>query len=224
MLCFWLTHQHFTKFYFCKKSKVLRCLTNIVTLRFENLSTSSRCFSGSKDLSLDGLITSAECLRNGFPSKLYILKWMGRGQLKDHEQDGLILLRILVGTVWDFIQAKCSLCWLIKRCGGLIWSCCYHNLLGKADEEKRRILTSVCGWYNVEKFELFILTTCIRFPWDTLKTMNTQQKAMFYNFDICSTPNIQYPKIICMHWKYQEKKHLKLNAYLQFSHEKLFRL
>ena len=38
-------------------------MKNFVTLRFENPSTSSRYFSGSKDFSLDGLDTQAKCLR-----------------------------------------------------------------------------------------------------------------------------------------------------------------
>ena len=63
---------------------------------------------------------------------------VGRSQLEDNEQDGLIISRILVGTVWDFIQAKCSLRWGIERCGGLIWSCCPRNPLGKAEEEKKK--------------------------------------------------------------------------------------
>ena len=33
-----------------------------------------------------------------------------KGQLDDHEQDGLIISRILVATVWDFVQAKCRQC------------------------------------------------------------------------------------------------------------------
>ena len=36
-----------------------------------------------------------------------------------------------------FFQTKCSLRWLIERCGGLIWSCCPRNPLGKASEEKK---------------------------------------------------------------------------------------
>ena len=47
---------------FCKKSKVLRCLTNIVALQSVNLSTSSRYFSESKNLSLDGLVMPQERL------------------------------------------------------------------------------------------------------------------------------------------------------------------
>ena len=47
---------------------------NIVTLQFDNLSTSRRYFSGSKDLSFNGLTMRTECFRNGFPSKLYMLK------------------------------------------------------------------------------------------------------------------------------------------------------
>ena len=36
-----------------------------------------------------------------------------------------------------------SLCWWIERCGGLIWSCCPRNPLGKVGEEKRRKLLSI---------------------------------------------------------------------------------
>ena len=79
------------KWDFCEKSMVLWCLTNIVTLQFENLSTSSCYFSGSKDFSLDDLAMLAECLGNGFSSTLNMLKWMGRSQLEDHEQDSMII-------------------------------------------------------------------------------------------------------------------------------------
>ena len=73
---------------FLPKIKELRCLTNFVTLRFENLSTSSRYFSGSKNLSLGDLTMLTKFLRNGFPKKLELLKLMRIGQLDDHEQDG----------------------------------------------------------------------------------------------------------------------------------------
>ena len=73
------------------------------------------------------LVMWAECLRNGLPSKLCILKLVERGQVYNHEQDDLITLRILVGTIWDFIQAKCSQCCWIERCGSLNWSCCPRN-------------------------------------------------------------------------------------------------
>ena len=65
---------------------------------------------------------------------------MGKGQLDDHKQDDLIISKILVGTVWDFVHAKCSLrCW-IEKCGSLLWSCCHCNAQEKAGEEKRRQL------------------------------------------------------------------------------------
>ena len=73
-----------------------------------------------------------------FPNKLYMLKLMERGHLDDDTQDDLILLRIVVETVRDFVQAKCNLCWLIKKCGGLIWICCPRNPQGKADEKRRQ--------------------------------------------------------------------------------------
>ena len=38
---------------------------------------------------------------------------MGRGQLDDYKQDGLIIVKILVGTVWDL--SKQNLVWV----GGL---------------------------------------------------------------------------------------------------------
>ena len=50
---------------------------------------------------------------------------MGRGQLDDHEQYDLIISRILmIGTAWDFVRAKCSLCYWMEKCGGLVWRCC----------------------------------------------------------------------------------------------------
>ena len=55
---------------FCEKSKELRCLTNFVTLQLQNVSTSSCCYSGSKDISLDGLTMLANCFKSGFPNKL----------------------------------------------------------------------------------------------------------------------------------------------------------
>ena len=105
---------------FLPKIKELRCLTNFVTLRFENLLTSSRYFSGSKNLSLGDLTMLTKFLRNGFPKKLELLKLMRIGQLDDHEQDGLVMLRILISTVWDSVQVKCSLRWWNEKCGGLI--------------------------------------------------------------------------------------------------------
>ena len=46
----------------------------------------------------------------------------GKRPVGQHKQDGLNISRILVGMVWNFIQAKCNLCWWIERCGSLIWS------------------------------------------------------------------------------------------------------
>ena len=48
---------------------------------------------------IDGLALKAECQTNGFPSKLYA-KENGKSQLDDCEEDGLLISRILVGTVW----------------------------------------------------------------------------------------------------------------------------
>ena len=42
---------------YLRKLKVVRYLTNFITLRLENLSALSRYFTGSKNLSLDGLAT-----------------------------------------------------------------------------------------------------------------------------------------------------------------------
>ena len=51
-------------------------------------------------------------------------KVMERGQLYDHRQDGVIISRILAGTVWDIDEAKCSLsCWN-ENSEGLICSGC----------------------------------------------------------------------------------------------------
>ena len=66
-----------------------------------------------------------------------MLKWVGRGQFENDEQYDLIILRISVGNIWDFIQAKCSLCWWIERCGGLIWSCCPRSPFRIAGEQKK---------------------------------------------------------------------------------------
>ena len=84
---------------FHEKSKKLHCLTRCVALRFENLSTSSRYFSESKDLSLDGLAKDS-------PNKLYLPKQMGEDQLDNLELDVPITLRILDGTAWNFTLAK----------------------------------------------------------------------------------------------------------------------
>ena len=40
------------------------------------------------------------------PNKLYLPKQMGEDQLDDLELDGLITLRIMDETAWDFTQAK----------------------------------------------------------------------------------------------------------------------
>ena len=63
---------------------------------------------------------------------------MRKCELHDHKKDGLIILKILVGTVCDFVQAKSSLYWWIERCDGLIWSCCAHNPQGKAGKGKKK--------------------------------------------------------------------------------------
>ena len=59
-----------------------------------------------------------------------------RGQLDDHELDGSTISRILVETVWDLVQTKCSLCRRLEKRGDLILSCCYRNRLKKVGEEK----------------------------------------------------------------------------------------
>ena len=138
---------------FCKKSKKLRSSTKFTTLCFKNHSTSSRYFSGLKDICLNGLAMWAERFRNGFPNKLYMLKWMGKGWLDDHGQEGLIISRILVGTVWIFVQAKCGLYWWIEKCGCLISSCCTCNPLGKAGEENKSIV------YRVQNKKIATTTT-----------------------------------------------------------------
>ena len=65
------------------------------------------------------------------PIKSYMLKLVRRGRLDDQEQDGVIILKIFVETVWDFVQIKYSPCWWIEKCGGLFWSCCRHNFQKK---------------------------------------------------------------------------------------------
>ena len=52
---------------------------------------------------------------------------MGRGQQDNHRQNGSILLRILVRTVWNFVQAKYNPWFWTGKCGGLIWSCFTRN-------------------------------------------------------------------------------------------------
>ena len=49
-----------------------------------------------------------------------------------------MLSRILIRTVCDFAQSKCSMrCW-IEMCGGLTWSCCSCNPRGKEGKEKEK--------------------------------------------------------------------------------------
>ena len=73
------------------------------------------------------------------PKQTLYAEVSGKCQLEDREQDGLIISGILVGTVRYFIQAKCSLCWWIERCGGLIWSSCPRNPLGKTGKKEDEI-------------------------------------------------------------------------------------
>ena len=80
----------------------------------------------------------------------------GMRQLDFHEQNGLIILRILVGTVWVFVQAKCSICWWIERCGDLIWSCCPQNLQESVNCE---LVVSYC---NLESHSNFASLTYYR--------------------------------------------------------------
>ena len=64
-------------------------------------STSSRFFSGSKNLSLDSFEMYAECLRNSLSNKLSA-KMNGKRPVEDHQQDDLIMSRALVGNVREF--------------------------------------------------------------------------------------------------------------------------
>ena len=56
-----------------------------------------RYFSKLKDLSLDGLAMSAECLRKDSQNKLFLPTQIREDQLDDLELDGPISLRILDG-------------------------------------------------------------------------------------------------------------------------------
>ena len=56
--------------------------------------------------------------------------------------------RILVGTIFDFVQAKCSLCSWIERFGGLIWSCCLRYAQKKSGEEKKKIINYSVAYIN----------------------------------------------------------------------------
>ena len=70
-------------------------------------------------------------------------------------QDGLIISRILVGTVWDVIQAKCCLsCWT-EKCGGLIWSCFSATL-----KEKRMKKEENIGNLRQSKFTKSYIIAC----------------------------------------------------------------
>ena len=92
----------------------------------------------SKDFNLNGSTMQAEWLQERLPKQTLYAKVNPKKKLGDHGQDCLIRSRILAGTVWDFVQANCTLCYCIEKCGGLIWNCCLRNLQGKAGEEKRR--------------------------------------------------------------------------------------
>ena len=80
----------------------------------------------------------SKMLHERLPKQTLFAEVSGKRPVGHRKQDGLIISRIVVGTVWDFIQAKCSLCWWVGRCNGLICSCCSRNPRGKASEEKRR--------------------------------------------------------------------------------------
>ena len=54
--------------------------------------------------------------------------------MDDHEQDSLIISKILVGTVWDFVRMKRSLC-------GLKLELLPSNTHGKPEKHKEKILT-----------------------------------------------------------------------------------
>ena len=77
---------------------------------------------------------------------------MEEDQLDDLELDGLITLRILDGSTWDFTQAKWWLWSKTVNCGSLISSCCPRNPHGKAGNEERRrrpkVLKKALGWYD----------------------------------------------------------------------------
>ena len=42
-------------------------------------------------------------------------------------------------NIWDLYQAKCSLYWWIKRCGGLMWSCRPRNSYEKVGKKCVRL-------------------------------------------------------------------------------------
>ena len=86
------------------------------------------------------------------PKQTLYAKVSGKRPVGGHEQDSLIISRILVETVQDFIQAKCNLCWWIDRCGGLIWSCCPRNPQGKAGEEIRKEESVTKFVFHTKKF------------------------------------------------------------------------
>ena len=83
-----------SKMKFFEASKELHCLTRFIALRFENLLTSSRCFSELKDLSLDGLTYVSGMPQERPPNKLYLPKQVGEDQLDEPELDGPITLMI----------------------------------------------------------------------------------------------------------------------------------
>ena len=61
------------------------------------------------------------CKQNATKKRLskqtFLLKLKGSDELDAHEQDGLIMLIILILFVWYFVQAQSRLCWLTKRNG-----------------------------------------------------------------------------------------------------------
>ena len=70
--------------------------------------------------------------------------WVEQGEKrpvkKKPGKDGLIISRILVGTVWDFIQVKYSLCWWIEKCRGLTGAAAPETLKEKLVKKKEEIM------------------------------------------------------------------------------------
>ena len=86
-----------------------------------------------------------------------------------YEQDELITLRMLVGTIWDFIHAKYSLCWWTKRCRGLTWSCCPRNPQRNVDKEKKK--------RKLSKFFIFLICNVANIK-PNKKTNNNIEKVI----------------------------------------------
>ena len=90
-------------------------------------------------------------MRQGrLPQQSFCAKMSGRGELDGYEQDGLVISRILVGTVLDFIQTKCSLCWRIESVAALSGAAAPATLKKKR-VKKKELLISVSDW-NTNSF------------------------------------------------------------------------